>query len=162
MNQQDIAVAAATVLAPYAPYLVSLAKKGSEKLAETIAEKGGEAAWKQAQALWARIKGQDIDTPRLDAAITLLSEEPSDQEEFTILTKAIVAQMERDPDLAGAILSMLGGKDAVLKVVASSGSSIKNVYQETFGGSSQIVEASGGSTVDGVVQRSRAASAKED
>ncbi|MCD6554187.1 MAG: hypothetical protein J7M16_09290, partial [Anaerolineae bacterium] len=55
-GQAEQARLVVSYLAPFLPYLVAGATEAAKGLGKKLGDLGGEAAWKQAQALWTKIK----------------------------------------------------------------------------------------------------------
>lgn len=153
MEFEQIAIAATTLLAPYMPFLIELGKEGGKKLAETIAEEGGKAAWQRAEVVWAKIKEPANRDPKLNGALTLVSAKPDDQTYLRILSSALTDRMKNDPELAKALLVILGGEESVQNIVITSGSWARNITQETTGGGSQRIEVRDGSAAQDIHQK---------
>jgi hypothetical protein len=75
----QIAAATVATLAPFTPFLIEAGKAGGKKLAEVIAEKGGEAAWQKAQALWDKVRVHFGDDPEVQSAATMVATKPEDE-----------------------------------------------------------------------------------
>jgi hypothetical protein len=146
MNQEIVTIgtAAASVLAPFAPYLVEAGKKFSAKV--------GEKAWEQAEMLWKKIQGSG-ENPKIKGAAYMVSADPTNEETLKLLAKALAEKFEEDPQLAQEVKAMLGGEPGLQEVLASGGSWVEEIQQEMTGPGTQRVEASDNSTIRGVVQK---------
>ncbi len=120
MTQGSAQLAAATVttLAPFMLFLVELGKTAGKKLAQVIAEKGGEAAWKKAQALWRKLKASLRNDLEVHSATTMVAAKPEDEARQTALAEVLGARLGENPDLAQELLALLGGQEAVQQVLA--------------------------------------------
>ncbi len=148
----QIAAATVAALAPFTPFLIEVGKAGGEKLAEVMAEKGGEAAWQKAQALWGRLKARFDDDPEVKSAATMVAARPEDETRQTMLAEVLGARLGEDPVLARQLLELLGGGEAVQRVLADRGSWVEDVTQRLKGRGQQIVQASDDSVITGVRQ----------
>lgn len=147
-----LAAATAATLAPFMPYLVDVGKAGGQKLAEVIAEKGGELAWTRAQRIWDKITTRWSNDPVLTSAATMVAVEPNDESVQMLLTKQLVSRLETESGLAKEIFDLLGGNTGVQEVVADNQSWIENVVQELQGRGTQSVHITGGSKGIGIRQ----------
>ncbi|HKZ86579.1 MAG TPA: hypothetical protein VJ793_23355 [Anaerolineae bacterium] len=155
MDITQIASAVAAIVAPFAPYLIDVGKAVGKKMAETIAAKGGEAAWSKAQSLWSKIKARLGDDPEVKSAALMLAGAPDDETYQTLLTKVLAKRLEQNPDLARELLDLLGGEKAAQRVLAERGSRVTSVMQEMQGSGEQIIHASDRSTIEGVTQKKK-------
>jgi hypothetical protein len=96
----QIAGAAVTILAPFTPYLIDVGKTAGKKLAETIAAKGGEAAWKKAQDLWGKLTKHWGDDPEIKGATMMVAAKPEEESYQTMLAKALATRLQEKPELA--------------------------------------------------------------
>jgi len=152
MDIGQIAAAVVATLAPFAPFLADTGKSAGKKLAETIAAKGGEAAWKKAHDLWTRITGRaGVDEDVKDAA-RMLARNPADETRQTMLARALGACLKEDPALAEQLLTLLGGQEAVQQVLADRSSWVEDVTQQLKGAGQQTTKASKDSVIKGVRQ----------
>jgi glycine/D-amino acid oxidase-like deaminating enzyme len=135
------AAAVVTTLAPFTPFLI-----------EVIAQKGGEAAWKKAQALWDKLKARFEDDPEVKSAATMVAAKPEDEARQTMLAEVLGARLQENPALAQELFDLLGGREAVQQVLADRGSWVEDVTQRMKGGGKQIVQASDDSVIKGVRQ----------
>ncbi len=106
----DVAVLAA-FLAPFLPKLLGLGKQAAVKATEVAAGKAGEAAWQQAQALWAKLRPQVEAKPAAQEAAADAAENPDDgdyQAAFKVQLKKILAA---DAALAREIAAILASED---------------------------------------------------
>ena len=146
------AAAVAATLAPFTPFLIEVGKAGGKKLAEVVAEKGGEAAWKKAQALWDKLQTRFRDDAEVQGAATMVAAKPEDEARQTMLAEVLGARLQENPALAQELFDLLGGGEAVQQVLAERGSWVEDVTQRMEGGGKQIVQASDDSVIKGVRQ----------
>jgi len=146
------AAAVVTTLAPFTPFLIEVGKAGGKKLAEVMAEKGGEAAWKKAQALWDKLQTRFHDDAEVQVMATVVAVKPEDEARQTILAEVLGARLQENPSLAQELFDLLGGQEAVQQVLAERGSWMEDVTQRMKGGGKQIVQASDDSVIKGVRQ----------
>ena len=148
----QIAAAVVTTLAPFTPFLIEVGKAGGKKLAEVMAEKGGEAAWKKAQALWDKLQARFQDDDEVQVMATVLAVKPEDETRQTLLAEVLGARLQENPALAQELFDLLGGQEAVQQVLAERGSWVEDVTQRMKGGGKQIVQASDDSVIKSVRQ----------
>ena len=142
INFAQVAAAIAATLAPFTPYLVEGGKR--------FAGKAGEAAFTEAQIIWGKIKAHFGEDPKIKGAALMVSADPQDETSQAMLAKAIAARLKEKPELTQELFGLMGGQDAVQKVLANH-SWVKNVVQEMSGGGKQTVSAKD-SAVEGVRQ----------
>ena len=148
----QIAAATVATLAPFTPFLLEVGKTGGKKLAEVIAEKGGEAAWKKARALWNKLEARFDDDSEVKSAATMVAAKPEDETRRTMLAEVLGARLQENPALAQELFDLLGGQEAVQQVLADRSSWMEDVTQRMKGSGKQIVQASDDSVVKGVRQ----------
>ena len=146
------AAAVAATLAPFTPFLIEVGKAGGKKLAEVMAEKGGEAAWKKAQALWDKLQTRFRDDAEVQSMATVVAVKPEDEARQTMLAEVLGGRLQENPALAQELFDLLGGQEAVQQVLAERGSWVEDVTQRMKGGGRQIVQASDDSVIKGVRQ----------
>ena len=139
-------------LAPFTPFLIEVGKAGGKKLAEVMAEKGGEAAWKKAQALWDKLQTRFHDDNEVQVMATVMAVKPEDEARQTLLAEVLGARLQENPALAQELFDLLGGQEAVQQVLAERGSWVEDVTQRMKGRGKQIVQASDDSVIKGVRQ----------
>ena len=154
MNSEitQIANAVVTVIAPFTPYLLEIGKATSQKLTETIAEKGGEAAWDKAKMIWEKIHQHTIEDAKVKGAALMVSATPEDASTQMLLVDVLATHLDADPQLSQELLHLLGGSQAVQEVLADRQSWVEEVTQELRGSGKQSVKASDGSTIKNVRQ----------
>ena len=146
------AAAVVTTLAPFTPFLIEVGKAGGKKLAEVMAEQGGEAAWKKAQALWDKLQTRFHDDAEVQVMATGVAVKPEDEARQTMLAEVLGARLQENPALAQELFDLLGGQEAVQQVLAERGSWVEDVTQRMKSGGKQIVQASDDSVIKGVRQ----------
>jgi hypothetical protein len=137
-----IEVAAATVKA-LAP---------AEAIAEMVVQKGGEAAWKKAQAIWIRIKSRFDNDPVITSSATMVANLPNDEHIQTAFASILAERLQENHELTNALIVLLG-KETIQKVTAENNSWIENVRQRIKGNlGSQIIHADKNSIIINVDQ----------
>lgn len=152
MNIEQIATAVTTVLVPFTPFLIEAGKEGGKKLAEVIAEKGGEAAWEKAQRTWAAIKDRFGDDKEVKNITELVAEKPENARYQDNLKQLLIERMQEDADFTNNLLAALGGEQAVQQIIARNSSVIEDVSQDMEGTGEQTVLADDNSHISGVTQ----------
>ena len=104
------AAAVVTMLAPFTPFLIEVGKAGGKRLAEVMAEKGGEAAWKKAQALWDKLQTRFHDDAEVQVMATVVAVKPEDEARQTLLAEVLGARLQENPALAQELFDLLGGQ----------------------------------------------------
>ena len=128
-------------LAPFLPYPLRAA-------AEEMGRKLGAAVWEQAQALWARLRRKK-NVEQVAQTVAALPDNPALRE---ALREEIARALAEDPALREEALRLMQS-EVVQRVLAESGSQIRDVVQEAGGGpTTQEVQARQGSTVENVRQ----------
>jgi len=151
----DIGQTAAAVVAtlgPFMPFLIEVGRFSGEALAEMLVQKGGEAGWKKAQALWGRLKAHVGDDVEVTSAATMMAAKPEDEARQTMLAEVLGARLQENPTLAQELFDLLGGQEVVQQVLAERGSWVEDVTQRMKGAGAQTVQASGDSVIKGVRQ----------
>lgn len=152
MEIELLAAAVTTALAPFTPYLLEISKEAGKKLAETIGEEGGEAAWKTAQELWRKIKSHFGEDPKVKGAVLMVSADPNDETSQTLLATTLATRLKENQKLAQELLELLGGQNAIQQVLANRKSWVKDVTQQMNGGGEQTIKADNNSRIQGVKQ----------
>lgn len=152
----QVAATTVTALAPFTPFLIEVGKAGGQRFADILAEKGGEAAWEEAQALWEKVKGHFGKDPEVTGALTLVASKPDDENRQTMLAEVLSVRLKEHPEIAEEIFNLLGNRQTVQQVLAERESSVEDVDQEITGLSgSQTVSARDKSVIKGVKQNIR-------
>lgn len=152
MTGDQIAAAAAAVLAPYLPRLLNIGKEAVASATETAISEGREIAWDAAQKIWAKITDRFGKDEKLRKKAELVAVDPADDSLKQILADELKGRLKEDPDLAAQIQDLLGGDDSVQQIIATEGSWVENVIQEIEGDGRQTVEATQDSIISGVRQ----------
>jgi hypothetical protein len=149
----QVTATAVATLAPFMPFLVDAGKAVGLKFAEVISERGGEAAWNKAQALWSKLRSRFGDDPEVTSAATMVATKPEDEARQTMLAEVLGARLKENPDFAAEIFELLGGQQAVQQVLAERGSWVEDVTQQIASSSGdQSVIARDNSSIKGVKQ----------
>jgi len=151
-GQAEQARLVVSYLAPFLPYLVAGATEAAKGLGKKLGDLGGEAAWKQAQALWTKIKTRFEKDAEVKSASDLVAANPTDADYAATLQKALTKKLESNPDFAAELLEMLGGAQSVQEVIARRGSLVAHVTQK--GAGRKRAEATDDSAIIGVTQES--------
>lgn len=152
MDSGLIAASIVNFIAPFTPFLIDSGKEGGKKLLETISEKGGETAWNKAQELWEKLKLHFENDPKVKGAIMMASAEPKDENSQKILTDILTIRLKENPQLAKEFFDLLGGQDAIQKILADRKSSVNDVQQQISGAGRQTIKADRNSRIKGVKQ----------
>ena len=153
LDVAQISTAVVAAVSPFLPYLLSAAGAAGEKLVEVLAEKGGEAAWTRAQALWGTIAGTVEREPALKSAATLVAAEPTEAAYCSALAIALGKQLEKDPTLATELVKLLRGRDGVQEIIADLGALVEDIEQHLRGAGTQSIEARRNAAVRRVKQQ---------
>jgi hypothetical protein len=152
----QIAAATVTALAPFTPFLIEVGKAGAKELAEVVAAKGGETAWKKAQGLWGKIKARLGKDAEMQSAATMVAAKPESETRQNELAEVLGARLQADPALAQELVAALGGQEVIQKVLAESGGQVRGVRQTAAGTARSVrqeVIARDQGTVEDVEQR---------
>ncbi len=152
MDIQLIATAVSTVLAPFTPYLIKAGQGLGNKLADLIAEKGGEAVWQQVEAIWGRIQAAFGEDQEVQSAAMLVSANPEDEARQKMFADILVARLKENPTVGNELMKLMGGQQAVQHVIANRKSTIEDVSQESTGDGEQTIKADNESVIRGVKQ----------
>ena len=139
----------ATSLAPFLPYLVEVGKG----MAKVIGEEVSKESLNNAQQAWEKIKNHFKGDRKIEDSATGLAENPTDQDYLDLMAKALAARMAEKPELAEELVEVLGGRQAVQRVLAEKGSWVEKVTQEINRSGTQTVEARNDSVIKNVKQR---------
>jgi hypothetical protein len=152
INYLQIATAAASLLAPFMPFLIEGVKEAAKGLGQSV----GKASYEQARSIWAAIKSNIGDNKKIDKAAKVLMEKPQNEDYQAQLAIALAEQLKARPDLAKELFTLLGGQDSIQEVLAEKGSWVENIEQTTGGkGNRQKVHAKNDSVIKGVKQIKR-------
>lgn len=134
LNQ--IAAEITTIVAPFAPFLIEAGKE--------IAEKAGDATWKQAQHLWKKFFSTDEAKSKLTPALQLVSTDTKDPTYRAALAKVLLEYLKQHPKLSDEIAAALKSDTRIQEVLASEKGSVEAVKLTMTGHGRQRVEARGG------------------
>jgi hypothetical protein len=148
----ELTKAVVSVLIPFLPFMIEGAHSATKKVAEVIAQKGGEAAWSRAQAVWARIKALLPTAPSLARAAENVATDPAEPGYRDALLRAMQMHIETHPKLALELAGLLGNEHGIQEIIVNS-SRIEDVTQELSGSGKQSVKAARGAVVRGVRQK---------
>lgn len=149
----EVATAVVAALSPFMPFLADAAKAGGTRLAEAIAEHGGEAAWNRAAAVWEALRKDLGDPAEVKGAALMLSADVDSEEYRRTLATVLARHLDGRPDVAERLDGLLRGEPSSQTVVARAGSMVEGVEQILAGaGGTQQVEASDNSVVSHVRQ----------
>jgi hypothetical protein len=151
MEPVSLAAAAVSILTPFLPSLLEMAKSGGEKIAASVGEAAGEFTIEKARLLWDKIAGKGKD-PKIESVAQSVALVPEDENLQKVLVNLIAAKLDQNPDLADDILQILGGQENVQKVIALRKSWIEGIHMEGQG--KKEVRAEDESVIKNVVQKS--------
>ena len=156
VDADHVAATTVTAIAPFTPFLIEAGKAGGQKFADILAEKGGQAAWKEAQALWEKVNVHFGEDPEVSGALTLVSRKPDDENRQTMLAEVLSVRLKEHPEIAEEVFNLLGNRRTIQQVLAERESSIEDAAQDITGPSgSQTVSAHDKSVIKGVKQNIR-------
>jgi hypothetical protein len=155
MDYVQIASATVAWISPFLPYLLNAVKASGKKFADILAEKGGDVAWGTAQTIWEKVTKGAEKNPELKGASMMVAAKPTHQTYQAIFIDTLAQQLKSDPSMAKDLMELLGGKEAVQKVLADNNSVVERAKQEMKGSGKQIIKASKRSTIKGVTQVKR-------
>jgi len=152
LDPASVAGAAVVAMAPYTPYLLEIAKAGGKKLAEVIAEKGGESAWNKAGEIWKKIKDRSKDDPEVEMAAKMIAFDPENEDRQAELVSVLTKRLQKDKELLEQLSELLGGQDRVQEMIADQDSLMLKVSQKMKGVGTQTMKATGRSKIIGATQ----------
>jgi hypothetical protein len=132
----QIAAEVTTLVAPFAPFLIEAGKE--------IADKVGDATWKQAQHLWKKFFSSEEAKSKLTPALQLVSTDTKDPAYRAAFARALLEFLKQRPELAEEIAATLKTDTRVQEVLASQKGSVEAVRLKMTGRGKQRVEARGG------------------
>jgi hypothetical protein len=119
-------------LSPFLPTLLKLGGKAVEKATESASGKFGEAAFKKAEAVWAKLSPKvEAKEAAKEAAIDVANS-PEDEDAQGALRLQLKKLLEQDEDLMKAI-------DQILKEDAPDGTSGTQIVQNVTGNQNQVI-----------------------
>ena len=107
----------------------------------------------KAQQAWEKIKIHFKGDKKIEDSAAGLAKDPTDQDYLHLMAKALAARMAEKPELAEELVEVLGGRQAVQRVLADKSSWVEKVTQEINRSGTQIVEARNDSVIKNVKQR---------
>ena len=140
------------VIGPFLPYLMSLSNSTQKKLEEVISKQGGDFVWKQANALWDKIKGRFQNDPEVTGVATMTSADPQNEMYQQMLIQVLVKKLESSPDLAEELLKLMGGEAGVQRVTAGNEAWIESIRQKMVGSGIQEIKGGDRAVIRGVDQ----------
>jgi hypothetical protein len=118
-------------LSPFLPTLLKLGGKAVEKATESASGKFGEAAFKKAEAVWAKLSPKvEAKEAAKEAAINVANK-PSDRTQL-VLEVQLEKLLEQDEELKKAI-------EQILKEDALDGTSGTQIVQNVTGNQNQVI-----------------------
>ena len=149
----QVTTATVALLAPFMPILLETAKFSAAAIGEMIVQNGGEAAWQRAKTLWSKIRGQYKEDGVINGAASMVAAQPENEHFQTLLAVELAKRLQENDSLLQELQSLLGGQEAVQKVLAEHDSWVEDVKQKISGsGGTQITKATDGGTIIGVKQ----------
>lgn len=152
----ETAAAAASILAPLVPYLVktgvALATGVTKGASEAIGKAGGEATWQAAVRVWDKIVGKADERDGVKAAAQTLSLEPEEPDTQKAFARALKRLFEREPELAQAVRTELGGQEQIQEMLAENGGRLSCVAQDLEGVGKQSMTARNGGVIEDATQ----------
>lgn len=134
-----LAKAAVELLAPFLPYLASTGEAASRVVMSVVLDDVGERLKRESADLWARLTGRTGEAGEVARAAKPVAAAPDDDEQREGLRQAIEAYLTADPQLAGEVLTLLGGPARVMRISAGDDAEIAQVRQIMRGGGVQEV-----------------------
>jgi hypothetical protein len=152
MDIPALATAVVATIAPFTPYLLEASKAGGIELAETIAKKGGQAAWDKAQQLWKRLNPFAEEDPLVKSALTMLADKPANENRQEMLIEVLATALEKSPQMAKELLTLIGGEEALMQVIVDNESIVRRVRQSIKGKGSQTIKVTNKSKAEDISQ----------
>jgi hypothetical protein len=129
-------------LSPFLPTLLKLGGKAVEKATESASAKFGEAAFKKAEALWAKLSPKvEAKESAKEAAIDVANS-PEDEDAQGALRLQLKKLLEQDEELMKAI-------EQILKEDSPDGTPGTQIVQNSIGDQNQLIAQAIGSKVIG-------------
>lgn len=152
VNSSQTATVIATWIAPIVPYMWKGIVTGGKKFVETIGKKIGESTWNQAKKIWQKIEKKYGNDDEFKGIRLAWSKKPDSIAYKKAMIELLAERLSNDVEFLEELVQDFGGKTALQRIIASHGSIIENIYQETDGQSEQYVSATKESTIKGVRQ----------
>ena len=102
-------------LAPFLPYLLRAGERAAGEAADAL----GDAAWKHAQALWARLRGKVAEKPAAEEAASDVAAAPDDPRRRAALELQLEKLLTADQTLAADVERLWGEAKAAGVTIAS-------------------------------------------
>jgi HEAT repeat protein len=118
IDTAQITATVVTLVAPFMLYLLEPSKVVGQKWAEKVVEKGCEAAWNQAQALWEKIHSRFGNNAKVKGSALMVSADPDDETLQAMFAKALAPHLQENPQFAQELLQIISGSQAVQEVLA--------------------------------------------
>jgi hypothetical protein len=119
-------------LSPFLPTLLKLGGKAVEKATESASGKFGEAAFKKAEAVWAKLSPKvEAEEAAKEAAIDV-AKSPEDEDSQAVLRVQLKKLLEQDEELMKAI-------EQILAADAPDGTSGTQIVQNVTGNQNQVI-----------------------
>ncbi len=131
-------------LSPFLPTLLKLGGKAVEKATESASGKFGEAAYKKAEAVWARLSPKvEAKESAKEAAIDVANN-PEDEDSQAAMRVQLKKLLEQDEELMKAI-------EQILKEDAPDGTSGTQIVQNVTGDRNQVIgQMTGGKAIGNI------------
>jgi hypothetical protein len=153
----SVAQDAIALVTPFLPFLASMGQTLGEsvqsKLTEVIAENGGNVVWETAEKVWHRIAGLFQGDRKAEARVTVAVDEPADQANLAGLVRELAKRLEGDAALVQDLQSLMGGSEAVQKLIVGQRGRIIQAFQEMAGKGEQTMKAGDDGLIRGAKQR---------
>lgn len=143
LTVDQIAAAAAAILAPLSPYIAEGGKK--------FAAKAGEAAWDQAQKVWSFLSDSGKTKPDLAPEMKALAKNPESPNYRAALAETLTEHFRANPDIIPELVKLLGQHPRVQEIIASGGS-VEDAIQKMTSDGHQRIESRRGGSIKGVRQ----------
>ena len=152
LDPVSLATGAAALLRPFLPHLLELGTATAEQLRDAIAEKGGEAVWQRAQAVWNKLRARYRDDVEVDSAAQMVAADPADDVRMDLLAQVLAKRLEGDPAFQRELAEAAGGEPAVQLVAGGEEARIRRIRQKMAGPGRQEVRGGDRSTITDVDQ----------
>jgi hypothetical protein len=119
-------------ISPFLPFLLKLGGKALEKATESASGKFGEAAFKKAEAVWAKLSPKVEATETAKAAAIDVATNPEDEDMQGALRVQLKKLLAQDEELMKAI-------EQILKEDAPDGTSGTQIVQNVTGNQNQVI-----------------------
>ncbi len=131
-------------LSPFLPTLLKLGGKAVEKATESASGKFGEAAFKKAEAVWAKLSPKVEATETAKAAAIDVATNPKDEDIQASLRVQLKKLLEQDEELFKEI-------EQILKADAPDGTPGTQIVQNVTGNQNQVIgQMTGGKAIGNI------------